>query len=159
MIDGWLIPPWDKPLVCWYLREKSNRKYCSLSNRKCTSTRRLFKPWFIQYLQQHPTILWFGQLPHPLTASSVRVCCGGWLDRGSDAQSVGWNVTRNARICLTLTACRVSQFLIRTYTFLYMVSNTHTWLTNWLAILIHNIPIVNHNISCHMVQLTVLTHI
>lgn len=80
---------------CSYRKATYTRKPCRLSSTPSPAPRH--------------TILRCGPPPHPLTATSARVCCGASLDRECAVRSAGSKCTRNAKSFWTPTAYRVSE--------------------------------------------------
>lgn len=76
--------------------------------RRVMCTRRPCRLWFTLFLAQHPITLKCGRPPRPLTATSVKACCGVLHGRACAAQSVGSNATKNARSSSMLTVYKVS---------------------------------------------------
>jgi len=83
------------------------------TSRRCTCTRRHYRPSSTPSRVQRHTTSFCGPPRRPPTATSARGCCGESRARASAAQSAGSNVTKSARIFWTPTACRVSDMFWR----------------------------------------------
>lgn len=81
--------------------------------RRVMSIRRHFRPSYIPSPAPPHTILRCGQPPPPLTATSVRGCCGALLARACAVPSVGSNATRSAKIYSMLIVCKVRWALLQ----------------------------------------------
>lgn len=100
------------------------------TSRRCTCTRRRYRPSSTPSRVQRLTTSFCGPPRRPPTVTSARGCCGESRARASAVQSAGSSVTKSARTFWMRTACRVSDMFLWK-ALVVCCAGYRSWVTHW----------------------------